>query len=265
MISIVSPIFNSGHYLQEMLESVRAQGDCEFEHIIMDGGSTDGSLNLLRQYAAAYPNVKLISEPDTGQSDALEKGFQLCSGEYVTWINGDDALLPGALLLLQAELDGDPSADIAFGAVQVTDANGMSLYTTKPRSVSYADVLLRGNSITQPGSLMRMKAFTAAGGLNRSLRYCMDYDLWLRLLAKGKARPIATPTAKFRLHFNSKTGSQQIQFHIEHIKVARKYGAPWFCANIRRSVSFIVKHPLRAIAVRLGLIDPYRAFLPKKS
>ena len=214
-ISIVTPSFQQGDYLEETILSVLRQGYPNVQHIVVDGGSTDSTTDVLRRYRSHLDTV--ISEPDEGQSHALQKGFSLARGEVLTWLNSDDLLAPGALAAV-ATAFLDPSVDLVAG-ICVVHRDGKPehhhLASCADGILSVEDLLnlegrwYQGEFFYQPEVFFRRSLWQAAGGLiDRRWFYGMDYDLWLRFAEQGaKLKVIGRPLAWFRSHDQQKTAS----------------------------------------------------------
>ncbi|TWU15236.1 glycosyltransferase family 2 protein [Allorhodopirellula heiligendammensis] len=206
-ITVVTPSFNQGAFLEETIRSVLLQNYPNLEYIVVDGGSTDGSGEVLDHYADHISQV--IREPDDGQSDAICKGLDRATGELFNWINSDDRLAPGTLCELAQRFDG--SYDLYAFNVAVEDAQGQPPTngdaTMVNRNLS-AIAMLRCDrySFSQPGLWFRMSMLRGCGGIDRSLNYGFDWDLIVRYLSEH-SRVQYTPSvgAMFRLHDQSKT------------------------------------------------------------
>lgn len=214
-VSIVTPTFQPGERLVRALNSVRAQtGGIEIEHIVVDAGSTDGTVDLLR----AASDVIWTSEPDEGQTDALRKGFARATGDALGWLNADDVLLPSAVSAAVAAL---AAADAVYGDC-VVSVNGRDSLWRAPRELT-PFTLAAGEIAPQPGSLVRREAFDAVGGLDVSYDLAMDVALWARLVSSGR-RVVhgGCPLARFEVHAASKTGSvPRSAFLLEHARALR--------------------------------------------
>lgn len=208
VLSVVTPSYNQARFLQACLDSVRAQGEVVLEHLVMDGGSTDGSVDILR----AAKGVRWTSERDAGQSDALNKGLSQVRGEFVGWLNSDDVYLPGAAARAVALLRADPGLGMVFGHCRKIDADGAPIGRVDARDLTL-EALLSFGTIPQPSCFLRRSVLEAAGGVDVSYRYAMDYDLWLRLGLRGvRWRAVDEVWAGFRLHGASKSGSDAPRF-----------------------------------------------------
>ncbi len=200
-LSIVTPSYNQGQFLEETIRSVLLQGYPNLEYIIADGGSTDGSKAVIEKYAPWL--ARWVSEADAGQSDAINKGFAWATGEWLNWINSDDWFEAGAFARLAPHFG--TGADVVYGTAHLTDAAGGDRrpYPTGPFSLPR---LLARNYIGQPATFFRRDLIARHGPLRRSLRFILDYELWLRWALAG-ATFAHDPglTAYYRLHDASKS------------------------------------------------------------
>ncbi|MDA3890629.1 MAG: glycosyltransferase family 2 protein [Salinivirgaceae bacterium] len=199
-ISIITPSFNQGVFVEDTILSVLNQNYPNLEYIIIDGGSTDSSVDIIQKYndQLAY----WVSEEDRGQSHALNKGFKKATGDIIAWINSDDYYLPDTLLFVAEIFEKYPDVDIIYG--DVINFTGKKEFYYKVAEFEPLDFLSR-ISIHQPGVFWRTSLLEKVGFLNETLHYAMDYDLWMRLFFSYKSLKIDKPFAKFRMHAGSKT------------------------------------------------------------
>jgi glycosyltransferase involved in cell wall biosynthesis len=216
-ISIITPSFNQAQYLPETIESVLAQNYAEKEYIIIDGGSTDGSVDVIRKYEKhlAY----WISEPDRGQSDAINKGLKKASGEVVNWLNSDDYLEPHALKTIAQEFE-DPAV-LAVAARSNVVKDRKVLYRSKGTDIYPGNLAktIGCARVDQPETFFRKSAYDRIGYINERFHYIMDREWWIRFLIEyglDVVRKIDPVIVNFRLHDQSKTGSQAPKFEEEH-------------------------------------------------
>jgi Glycosyl transferase family 2 len=207
LISIVTPSFNQAGYIEETIRSVLLQGYPNLEYLILDGGSTDGAVDVIRKYAKHL--TYWVSERDQGQSDAINRGLARCTGELMNWVNSDDLLLPGALRAVAEAAQNDPEAGVFVGAARRVDGDDKLIYERWNTVEEINNPLdwLR-NYFTQPSTWFRRRVWREAGPLDVSLRYALDVDLWIRaarvcrfawvpqLLSVDRAQPAAKTTAE---------------------------------------------------------------------
>lgn len=235
-ITVITITFNSERYLTETVSSVLAQEYPDLEYLIVDGGSTDGTLELIRCCAARDGRIRWISEPDRGIADAMNKGAALATGEVIAHLHSDD-LYPDRSVLSRVAggFAGQPGALWLTGGEYIIDQDGKILREIRVRSYSRAR-LLRSNCILHPATFLRRDAFMAAGGFDPRRKYAMDYDLWLRLAARGTPLLIDAPLACFRLHGGSLSTVEAEKAFDEEFAIRRE---------------FLSGHPVRLIFHRL--------------
>lgn len=196
--SIVTASFNAGQFIRDCVESVRQQAGVEWEHIIVDAGSTDGTLDILRK----YPHLRWKSEPDKGISDGFNKGFRQATGEWVMWLNADDYLLPGALEKVAAFADSHPEADAVYGGFDFVDAQKRFLKTSAAFPVSRMMIVHYGPVIGSTACWYRKRTVMDEGFfVNENFRTNMDGEFYARLFTAGKKFAwMPEVLAAFRLH-----------------------------------------------------------------
>jgi len=225
-ISLVTPSFQQGRFLAETIESVLDQGYPNLQYIVVDGGSRDESVDVIQRYADHLD--WWVSEPDQGQSDALRKGFARADGVLMNWLNSDDLLRPGALHAV-AESWLASGADLILGEdLPFTDDPTQPVGHFHPGGQRWPDCLKFWSGeflYHQPCSFFSARAWRASGGLDASLHYVMDYDLYCRILALPDCRVeiLERPLSAFRLHADAKTSAQRPRFLEEQALVSRRY------------------------------------------
>jgi glycosyltransferase involved in cell wall biosynthesis len=225
-ISIVTPSFNQATFIEETLRSVRNQQCPTLDHIVMDGASTDGTVEILKRYSAmpGWEHLRWISEPDRGQSDALNKGFRMAKGDIIGWLNSDDRYESGCFDAVLKVFTECPEADVVYGDYLIM--NGVGKPLLQKREVNFDwDILLCGlNYLAQPNVFFRRSIFDAVGYLDESLHYVMDYEFWLRTASHGfRFQHIPSLLAACRWHMDAKTVSQCPKINEELRLVREKY------------------------------------------
>ncbi len=226
-MSIITPSFNQADYLETTIKSVFSQqGDFELEMIVIDGGSDDGTIEILKKYDS---EIRWISEQDNGQTDAINKGVQMCSGDIIGWLNSDDLYLGNTIQTVSSYFEKNKECKWLFGQCTIIDDRGVEIrsFITKYKNYilsrySYKKLLIE-NFISQPAVFFRKSLFEEVGGLNTDYNFAMDYDLWLRFGKFSKPHFIKSNLSAFRKHASSKSeNSYKLQFK-EEFKIATKY------------------------------------------
>ena len=200
-VSVITPCLNPGERFAACLESVSAQTYEDVEHVIVDGGSTDGTVELARSWG-----LRVVSEPDRGQTDALNKGFGIATGDCLGWLNADDWLVPEALERTVETFAANPEAGWVYCDCEIRQEDGDSEVARPPAHVGRA-TLDYGNRLTQPGVFVARWALDRVGPLDEEMELAFDFDLWLRLIDAGvPAAYVPEPLAVFAVHSTSKTG-----------------------------------------------------------
>jgi glycosyltransferase involved in cell wall biosynthesis len=215
-LTVVTPSFNQAPFLERTIKSVLSQNYPHLEYLIIDGGSTDGSVDIIQRYADSL--AYWVSEPDHGQTDALIKGFRRASGEIVAWLNSDDVYLPGALQQIGETFVHHPNAVVVYGDGQFLDAHDQQTGRFVAGPYDFRR-LLRWDYVMQPAAFFRRSAVEASGSLDIGLHYVMDYDLLLRLSEHGPFTYVPRELAGFRHHGSSKTVTQPTAFSLEECQV----------------------------------------------
>jgi glycosyltransferase involved in cell wall biosynthesis len=222
-ISIITPSFNQARYLDEMFTSVTNQRYDNYEHIVVDGMSTDGTLEILHNLGSnnERSNVAWISEMDSGQSEALNKGFRLAKGEIIGWLNSDDRYRPNCFDYVARIFRDHPDIDIVYGDYVLIDESGKLLRLRREIEFN-AFILLYHRVLYIPttATFFRRRIFDENNWLDERLNYAMDLEFFIRLSRRGyRFMHVPEVLADFRLHPNSKTCSSPDQQQAEHLQV----------------------------------------------
>ncbi|RLL55875.1 glycosyltransferase [Mariprofundus sp. EBB-1] len=213
-ITVITPSYNQASFLSQTIQSVINQKYPNLQFIIMDGGSTDDSVNIIKQYSDDIDYW--VSEKDEGQSDAINKGLRLAEGDIVTWINSDDLLMPGSLLTAaQAWTDNPDLALLTADCIRIGPKNEFLAWHSVPRQTEW--FAERGLIyIDQPGTFWKRSFLGSDGLIDVSLAGVMDHDLWYRIvLQQGKSLNLRQCTAAIRLHEDTKSTNIQDVFERE--------------------------------------------------
>lgn len=225
-ISVVMPSFNSEQFIRQAIDSVLNQRYPRLELLVMDGGSNDGTVNILKEYGNS---IRWVSRKDRGQSDAINQGLKAACGEIVAWLNSDDLYEPSSLHIVGRHFAGHPDSLWAFGFCSVIDEKGNEIRNFVSRYKEFRmrrytfSAHLTENFIPQMGVFFRKKALSLTGYLDETLYWAMDYDLWLRLGKISRPNLIDVRIAKFRMYPATKSVSGFRKGFREDLSVATRY------------------------------------------
>lgn len=225
--SIVTPSFNQRAYIEEALLGVKNQAYLQMEHIVVDGGSTDGTVEVLRDYGSrpGWGHLQWISEPDNGQSDALNKGFKLASGEIVGWLNSDDRYRSECFHAVAGAFDRNPTADIIYGDYTWIDQSGTFLKVR--REIEFSPFVLLYHHVSPlptPSSFFRRRIFDESNFIDVKYHYSMDHEFFLRLVRRGyHFQHLSQVLADFRWQPDSKSSKAANKQMEERDSIVRKY------------------------------------------
>jgi len=227
LVSIVTPSYNQGQFLEATLCSVLEQDYPRLEYIVIDGGSTDNTPQMLARYASRLAYWE--SQPDRGQAHAINKGLQRAQGDFLGWLNSDDMLLPGVVKRVVQVFAQNPQVDVVYGHLERIDASGRLLLTPRlPKDRVDFDLsqVLGECVVNQPGSFWRRSVMEQVGLLDEDLHYSLDYEYWIRLaLAGAHFMHLPGTVARFRLSSGSKTVGQTAVMAQEQIHVLEALGS----------------------------------------
>jgi glycosyltransferase involved in cell wall biosynthesis len=218
-ISVIVPSYNQGDFLEDTLLSIINQSYAECEIIVIDGGSSDNSVDIIKKYEHYLSHWESVA--DRGQCDALIKGFARASGDVYCWLCSDDQFLPGVLAKVAALFAQDSALELVYGDTEYLYPNGERVL--KPRiSYHYQTMLRAFNIIAQPSAFFSARVYRQAGGLDGSLHFAMDYDLFLRFGRRVRFVQLFESLSLYRLHRSSKT-----------VALAEKFEAEWWLVRAR--------------------------------
>ena len=182
-VTIVTPSFNHARFLERTILSVLNQGYPRLEYIIIDGGSTDGSVDIIRKYERYLSYWE--STPDRGQSHAINKGFERATGDYVGWQNSDDLYLPRAFQEAVDAMRSQPTADFVFGNIHIVDQAGAKTAELRFTRFTPSTMIYEGTAICNQAAFWKRSIHQEIGGFDANLRFCMDYEFFLRAAMMG--------------------------------------------------------------------------------
>jgi glycosyltransferase involved in cell wall biosynthesis len=222
LVSIVTPCLNSSRFIERTIESVLAQDYRNIEYIVMDGGSTDGTVAILDRYR---DRLQYFSAPDQGPTDAVNRGFDRSKGSVFAWISADDEYLPGAVACAVHHLRAHPDVDVIYGEGIWTDEKGTEIRRYPTVAPYRAEMFQQECGICQPAAFMRREAFAAVGQLNTKHKSCFDYDLWVRMARKHRFLAVPEVLAASRMHWDNITLANRRRGFRENIDLlSREYG-----------------------------------------
>src|SRR5581483_4346971 len=225
LVTIVTPSYNQAPYLEETIQSVLSQDYPRLEYIIIDGGSTDGSVNIIKKYESRL--AYWVSEPDAGQSDAMNKGWRRAHGAIVAFLNSDDTYTPGAIRICAEYLYQHPHVGMTHGECHWIDASGRPIGLIQATPFTLGDLLLQCR-IAQPSTFIRKAVLDDVGLLDPNMQWLMDYELWVRIALKYPIACVPGIFANFRIHPTSKTGTSIYHHLHDHLEIIRRgFASPY--------------------------------------
>lgn len=249
-ISIITTVYNGEKFIKQTIDSILSQqGDFELEYIITDGMSKDKTLEIIKSYGN---KIKWISEKDSGQSDGINKGLRMATGDIVAFLNADDIYYPGTLQKVVEFFQANPEYKWVTGYCNIIDENSEEIRKSVTNYKNHRldnhsyDSLLTECYISQPATFWRRELHDEFGYLNEDYHYCMDFDLWCRFGSKYPMGLIKEYLAGFRFYDTSKTGGSYEKQGQEHISITERY-------SNKKSVIYMVrvKNQLKVIGYKL--------------
>jgi GT2 family glycosyltransferase len=216
LVSIVTPSYNQAAYLEQTLISVLEQDYPRLEYLVVDGASTDGSVEIIEKYADRL--AWWVSEKDSGQAEAINKGFSRTKGEILAWLNSDDYYLPGAVSSVVKIFQKNPDVVLVYGNMLAVDENGQTINLLKYNQLTLED-LLCFQIIGQPAVFFRREAFEKAGQLDISYHCFLDHHLWLRIALQGRILHVDETWAAARYHPEAKNRARAAEFGREAFRI----------------------------------------------
>ena len=252
LVSVVTPSFNQAQFLEATILSVLDQDYPNLEYIIVDGGSTDGSLEIIQHYSNRLS--WWVSEKDQGQTDAINKGFARANGEILAWLNSDDTYHPNAVSEAVELLSGRPEVGLVYGDADFINQNGSVIGRFPAAQTDYKRLRRGYVHIPQQASFWRADLWKKVGPLDPSFYFAMDYDLWVRLARLAPIEYVPRLWANFRLHSLGKTVAADERCWPEMLKVHYRDGGTWFSIIVAKYFIRKVFAPIWSLRMHKRLI-----------
>ena len=231
LVSVVTPSFNQAQFLERTLRSVLEQAYPHIEYIVVDGASTDGTLEILERYG---DRLRWVSEPDQGQTHAINKGFSMAKGSILAWLNSDDLYTPGAIATVVEYFQTHPEAMFVYGdAAAIDDRDRLYGLRAHVKACDRRSLVEEGDFIVQPAAFWRRELWEAVGPLDESLHYTMDYEYWMRAAEQFDLHYLPVCLAYERIYPLAKTSKGSIERIEEIEQVARRHGGSGLPRNFR--------------------------------
>jgi glycosyltransferase involved in cell wall biosynthesis len=216
LVSIVTPSYNQARYLETTIQSVLAQDYARIEYIVVDGGSTDRSVELIKKYQSRF--AYWVSEKDNGQADAINKGLARAGGEILAWLNSDDYYLPNAISAAVKIFEENPDVVMLYGDMLAVDELGQTTNLLKYKQLTLED-LLCFQIIGQPAVFFRRTVYEKTGGLDSTFHFLLDHHLWIRFAQRGKILHVPQIWAAARYHAEAKNRAKAAEFGREAFRI----------------------------------------------
>lgn len=240
LVSIITPSFQQGRYLEETIRSVLEQDYPNIEYIVMDGGSKDETVSILKKYSDRI--AFWTSEPDKGQTDAINKGFARAKGQILAWINSDDTYNPGAIRQAVTYLHEHPEVGVVYSDLNFIDGESNIIGKFPAAQTDLARLRTGYVHVPQPATFFRAEYWRQIGPLDDSFFFAMDYDLWVRLAGVTQLKYLPGPVwANFRMHLDAKTINADERCWPEMLRVHYRDGGSFFSP-------IVAKYYLRKLA-----------------
>ena len=224
-VSIITPSYNQGQFLEASIRSVLEQDYPNLEYIVVDGGSKDNSVDIIRKYENHF--AWWVSEKDRGHADALNKGFARATGEILAWLNSDDIYFPGAVTDAVSVLVSRPEVGMVYGDADLIDDSGLTVGKFASKQTSYRQMLRGSVHIPQATTFFRADTWRTVGPLDLTLFFSFDYDLWVRISKVSRLMYVPRRWAKFRIHGAGKTIVNDDRCYPDMLRVLEREGGSW--------------------------------------
>lgn len=216
LVSIITPSYNQARYLEQTMLSVLNQDYTPIEYIVLDGASTDGSVEIIKKYASRLAYWESVK--DNGQADAINKGFSRVSGEIIAWLNSDDYYLPGTIRNVVKVFEDNPNVVLVYGNMLAVDENGQTFNTLTYKQLTLED-LMCFQIIGQPAVFMRRSALKQTGGPDLTFHFLLDHLLWIHIAKRGRILHVDQTWAAARYHPEAKNVAKAAEFGREAFRI----------------------------------------------
>lgn len=251
LVSIVTPSFNQAKYIEETIGSVLSQTYQPLEYLIVDGGSMDGSQTIIQKYA--HRLAWWVSEPDRGQTDAINKGFAHAKGEIYAWLNADDLYEPHAVEEAVQHLINNPQIGMVYGDALLIDKQGKTIGKFPARQTDYQRLRRGSVHIPQQAAFFRASIWKEVAPLDPSFYFAMDYDLWVRIAKHYDLLYVPRTWARFRIHEAAKTDRADDRCYPEMLRVHFREGGSVFSLLVLKAVLRKMLYAWLPLQVRLRI------------
>ena len=232
LISIVTPSYNQAHFIEDTIRSVLSQDYPHMEYLIVDGGSTDNTVEIIRKYESRL--TWWVSEKDLGQTDAINKGFARAKGDILAWINSDDTYESGAITAAVNYFHAHPEVGMIYGDCNFINERGDVIGKFDSAQTNYRLLRQGYTHIPQQTMFFRANLWKQVGPLDPSFYFAMDYDLWTRISARSEIKYVPQTWANFRLHTSGKTILADDRCWPEMIRVHYRDGGSFFSTIVAK-------------------------------
>ena len=213
-LSIITPVLNQAKYIRKTIESVYNQQYNEYEHIVIDGGSTDGTIEILKE----YNHLKWISEKDSGQANAINKGFEIATGDFGAWLNADDYYAPECFEIVMKAFTENQESEILYGDITYVNEKDEILDEVSGGELTYSTLINDPDLVRQPSTFWSMRLWREIGGLDESLDLVFDLDFFLKAFGKTNVIYVPQTLSFYREYITTKTNKFKRKQVIEIIK-----------------------------------------------
>jgi glycosyltransferase involved in cell wall biosynthesis len=249
-ITVITPSLNQGAFIERTIRSVLEQGYPDLEYIIVDGGSSDQTLDILKKYEG---RLRWISEKDNGQSDAINKGLRMAAGDILAYLNSDDIYEQGALKVVSEQFASDPSLMWLTGRCRIVDEDGVEIRRLITAYKNFLldhysyNLLLTTNPVSQPATFWRREMTGEIGLFDLHEHLAMDYEYWLRMGKKYRPMIVKRYLAHFRVHQKSKTSSSFLSTFSHEVSIAERYSGSTAINFLHRAHYYLMLNAYRGM------------------